>query len=108
MQSPYKLASALAAIALLSVALSFAVGQSSAPATSEGSRYSVQYSAAQPRPLYFITDNATKTLHLYENGPRGCLLKQSIDLSQVGQVELIATTPDRLAGENSVIRTKQR
>jgi hypothetical protein len=62
-----------------------------------------------------FTGNATRTLHVYENGPKGCLLKQSIDLSQVRQVELIATATEPAAGETehvaretSVLRPKRR
>lgn len=108
MQMSLKIASGLAAGAALSLALTFAIGQSPTPVSVGAARYSVQFSPAKAGPIYFIADNATETLHVYENGPEGCLLKQSIDLSQVGQRELIAIQPERLVGKEPAVQTKQR
>lgn len=99
MQWTHKAALGFVGGILLSLGLTMAVGQSPTPADPTPARYTVQYVASQPRPLYFITDNFTEKLHIYENGPKGCLLKQVIDLEQVGQPELIATTPEHLAGK---------
>jgi hypothetical protein len=78
--------------------LSLAGAQSPEPAATAVPRYSVQYCAQQGKlPLYFITDNATEKLHIYENGAKGCVLRQVIDLGQTGQAEMIATRPDPVA-----------
>jgi hypothetical protein len=96
----------LCGVSLLCAGLSLAWAQSPTPANLGPARFTVQYSAFQNKPLYFITDNAADKLHIYENGPKGCVLRQSIDLSQVGQAELVATSPERTAmkPEQSVLR----
>ena len=108
MQWTHKAALGFVGGILLSLGLTMAVGQSPTPADPSPARYAVQYVPSQPRSLYFITDNATEQLHIYENGPKGCLLKQVIDLEQVGQPELIATTPEQVAGKVKSEQTRRR
>ncbi len=91
-----------AVIALLLIAcLSFGFGQTTSFNVAGVPRYSVQYWTGPNKPsLYFITDNGSNKLHIYENSATGCVLKQVLDLEQVGQAELIASKGE-VAGQPS-------
>jgi hypothetical protein len=87
-------------VASLALVAAFGAAQVASPpaaAPPMAPRYSFQGAG----PAFYVLDNQTNTMYVYENQPGASVLRHTVDLNDVGKPRLVAKGANPLAGQES-------